>query len=88
MIQQLIEKRFSEQEIEHNYRHNSIVNVLMVQILARLQLIAPGVILPLYVSHFTSNTLVIGIVAVVSAMGYFFPQLSLQTGWRNYLARK
>jgi MFS family permease len=37
--------------------------------------IAPGVILPLYVSHFTDSKLIIGLVAMIGASGWFLPQL-------------
>ena len=62
--------------VERNYRHNFIVNVLDgTNFWFGYSFIAPGVILPLYVSHFTDNSLVIGLVAVINGVGYFLPQL-------------
>jgi len=36
---------------------------------------APAIIMPLFVSHFTSNSVVIGLIAVINASGFFLPQL-------------
>lgn len=61
---------------DKNFRHNYLVNVLDGSFFwLGYSFIAPSVILPLYVSHFTSNKILIGLVAVISSMGYFFPQL-------------
>ena len=63
-------------ENKNNFRHNYIVNVMDGSLFwFGYSFIAPSVILPLYVSHFTSNKILIGLVAVISSMGYFFPQL-------------
>lgn len=37
--------------------------------------IAPGVILPLFVSHFTESKILIGAIAMISTGGWFLPQL-------------
>ena len=56
-----------EKAIEGHYRHNFMVNVMDgTSFWFGYSFIAPGVILPLYVSHFTLNPLVIGLVAVIS----------------------
>jgi len=77
-----------EDEIERHYRHNFIVNVLDgTNFWLGYSFIAPSVILPIYVSHFTANTLIIGLVAVISSMGYFFPQL-FTANWVEQLPLK
>src|SRR3972149_1689592 len=63
-------------EVVKNLRHNYLVNLLDGSLFwFGYSFISPGVILPLYVSHFTSNKILIGLVAVISSTGYFFPQL-------------
>ncbi len=77
-----------DEYIEKNYRHNFIVNVLDgTNFWLGYSFIAPGVILPLYVSHFTDNKLLIGLVAVINGTGYFFPQL-FTANWVEKLTRK
>jgi MFS family permease len=77
-----------EDEIERHYRHNFIVNVLDgTNFWLGYSFIAPSVILPIYVSHFTANTLIIGLVTVVSSTGYFFPQL-FTANWVEQLPLK
>ncbi len=62
--------------VERHYRHNFIFNFLDgATFWFGYSFIAQGVILPLFVSHLTSNKLVIGLVAMISATGFFFPQL-------------
>jgi MFS family permease len=78
----------TEIEIERHYRHNFIVNMLDgTSFWLGYSFIAPGVILPIYVSHFTANPLIIGLVAVISSMGYFFPQL-FTANWVEQLPLK
>lgn len=75
-------------ERDKHFRHNYLVNVLDGSFFwLGYSFIAPGVILPLYVSHFTSNKLVIGFVAVLSSMGYFFPQL-FTSNWVEQISVK
>jgi MFS family permease len=68
-------------DLEHgnfsrNDRHNYFVNLMDVALFwLGYSFIAPGVILPVFVSHFTDNNLIIGLIAVVSAVGFSFPQL-------------
>jgi MFS family permease len=72
-----------------NFRHNYLVNVLDGSFFwLGYSFIAPSVILPLYVSHFTSNKLIIGFVAVLSSMGYFFPQLFTSNWVENIPVKK
>ena len=63
-------------DTQKNFRHNYIVNVLDGSFFwLGYSFIAPSVILPIYVSHFTANKIIIGFVAVLASTGYFFPQL-------------
>jgi len=71
-----------------NFRHNFIVNALDGGFFwFGYSFIAPSVILPLYVTHFTTNKILIGLVAVLSSMGYFFPQL-FTSNWVEHLPIK
>jgi MFS family permease len=64
------------QEVERNYRRNFLVNVLDgATYWFGFSFIAPTIILPLYISHFTSNPLVIGLVPFVNTAGFLLPQI-------------
>ncbi len=65
-----------EREIERNYRHNAVVNVLDSTFFwLGGSFIAARTILPLYVSHFTASKLVIGLLSTLVAAGWLLPQL-------------
>ena len=65
-----------EQEVRRNYRHNFIVNVLDgTTFWFAYSFIAPTTILPLYVSHFTNNYFLIGLIPTLSTACYLVPQL-------------
>lgn len=77
-----------EQEIEHNYRHNVVVNVLDATFyLLGFSFITPSTILPLYVSHFTDSRLAIGLLSALASSGWFLPQL-FTANWVQRLPRK
>jgi MFS family permease len=62
--------------VERNYHWNFIVNALDgTTFWFGMSFIASAVILPLYVSHFTTNPIVIGLIPLFSTAGYLFPQL-------------
>ena len=62
--------------VEVNYRHNFIVNILdMNFFFLGYSFISTSTILPLFVSHISDNKLLIGLVGMISATGFFFPQL-------------
>jgi MFS family permease len=62
--------------ITHNYRFNFIVNSLDgASYWFGYSFIAPTIILPLYISHFTSNPLIIGLIPLISSAGFLLPQL-------------
>ena len=70
-----------DQFVRKNYRFNFTVNLLDgANFWFAQSFIASGVILPLYVLHYTDNKLLIGWVAVLSTGGYFLPQL-LTSNW-------
>jgi MFS family permease len=78
----------SQAQAALHYRHNFIVNFLDGSFFwFAYSFIAPAVILPLFVSHFTEDKLVIGFVAVIGATGYFLPQL-FTANWIQQLPRK
>ena len=65
-----------QKEIERNFRFNFIVNSLDgASYWFGYSLIAPTIILPLYISHFTSNPLLIGLIPFLNTAGFLLPQL-------------
>ena len=77
-----------EQEVERHYRHNAVVNVLDGTFFwFGSSFIAARTILPLYVSHFTDSTLVIGLLSMITSTGWLLPQL-FTANWIQRLPRK
>jgi hypothetical protein len=77
-----------EHEVEKNYRHNAIFNFFDgVFFWFGFSFMAPAVIMPLFVSHYTTNSLVISLVAVISSSGFFLPQL-FTANWIEHVAVK
>ncbi len=65
-----------QQEVERNYRHNFIVNALDgATFWFGYSFFSPAIILPLYVSHFTDNPILIGLISLLSTAGFLIPQL-------------
>ncbi|OGN94827.1 MAG: hypothetical protein A2Z71_04660 [Chloroflexi bacterium RBG_13_50_21] len=65
-----------QQEIERNFRWNFLVNTLDgASFWFGMSLISTTVILPLFVSHFTKNLLLIGLIPFISTAGTLLPQL-------------
>jgi MFS family permease len=65
-----------QQQIERNYRWNFLVNSLDgATFWFGMSFISSTVILPLYVSHFTTNPLLIGLIPFLATAGVFLPQL-------------
>ena len=65
-----------QQEIVQNYRWNFLVNSLDgASFWFGMSFISSTIILPLYVSHFTSSPLLIGLIPFLSTAGYLVPQL-------------
>jgi MFS family permease len=63
-------------QVKHHYRRNFIVNVLDgANFWFGYSFLGPAVILPLFVSHYTDNTLLIGLITMFGSVGYFLPQL-------------
>jgi len=80
--------RMNPRASERNYRHNAVVNILDATFYwFGASFIAPTTILPLYVSHFTSSPVVIGLLSMISASGWFLPQL-FTANWVQRLPRK
>jgi MFS family permease len=66
----------AQKEINRNYRWNFVVNSLDgASYWFGWSFIAPTIILPLYISHFTSNPLLIGLIPFISTGGFLLPQL-------------
>ena len=64
------------QEVERNYRWNFLVNALDgASFWLGMSFISSTVILPLYVSHFTHNPILIGLIPFLYTAGYLLPQL-------------
>ena len=66
----------AQQQIERNYRWNFVVNSLDgASFWFGMSFFSSTVILPLFVSHFTSNPLLIGLIPFLGWGGVFIPQL-------------
>jgi MFS family permease len=77
-----------EEEIERNYRHNAIVNVLDgTSFWFGISFIAPLTVLPMYVRHFTDSEFEFGLLSLISNTGWLLPQL-LTANWIQRLPRK
>ena len=77
-----------EREVERNYRHNAVVNILDGTFFwFGASFIASRTILPLYVSHFTDSKLALGLFSMIAATGGLFPQL-FTVNWIQKLPRK
>ncbi|HID86225.1 MAG TPA: MFS transporter, partial [Anaerolineae bacterium] len=73
-----------QQEIERHYRHNFIVNVLEVSSYSLgLSFASLMTILPLYLSHLTTSTILIGLIPALANTGWALPQLFTA----NYVGR-
>ena len=65
-----------QKKIERNYRWNFLVNTLDgASFWFGMSFISSTIILPLYVSHFTANPLLIGLIPFLTSAGYLLPQL-------------
>jgi MFS family permease len=65
-----------QQQIERNYRWNFLVNALDgASFWFGMSFISSTIILPLYVSHFTDNLLLIGLIPFITTAGFLLPQL-------------
>ena len=72
----LSEKAEYESEIRKNYRWNFTFNVLDGSTFwFGYSFLAPAVILPLYVSHYTGNALLIGLIATIATAFWLVPQI-------------
>ena len=64
------------QEVKRNYRWNFVFNALDgAAYWFGFSFITPSIILPLYISHFTSNPLIIGLIPFLNTAGFLLPQL-------------
>lgn len=65
-----------QQFVERNYRFNFVVNALDGAFYwFGISFCSPTIILPLYISHFTENPLVIGLIPFIATAGFLLPQL-------------
>ena len=77
-----------QQEIEKNLRWNFVVNALDgASFWLGMSFISSTVILPLFVSHFTNNAILIGLISFLSTAGYLLPQLFV-ANWVERTPRK
>jgi MFS family permease len=76
MAEEFVSTANVQQEIERNFRWNFLVNTLDgASFMFGMSFISATVILPLFVSHFTNNPLLIGLIPFLSTSGYLLPQL-------------
>jgi MFS family permease len=65
-----------QNEVERNYPFNFVVNIIQGSVSwLGFSFINPTIILPLYISHFTSNPLIIGLIPFLNTAGFLLPQL-------------
>ncbi len=76
MTQGTVNAAMVQQQVERDYRWNFLVNVLDgASFWFGISFISGAIILPLYVSHFTSNPLLIGLIPFLNTAGHLLPQL-------------
>jgi MFS family permease len=76
MAENVIPSTPAQQEIERNLRWNFLVNAFDgASFWFGMSFISTSVILPLFVSHFTNNPLLIGLIPFISTAGYLLPQI-------------
>jgi MFS family permease len=76
MTETMVPDNNVQKEIERNFRWNFLVNTLDgASFWFGMSFISATVILPLFVSHFTHNPLLIGLIPFLSTSGYLLPQL-------------
>jgi len=65
-----------QEQVERDYRWNFTINALDgTSFWFGMSFISSTIILPLYVSHFTTNPLLIGLIPLFATSGYLLPQL-------------
>ena len=65
-----------QEQVKRDYRWNFTVNALDgTSFWFGMSFISSAIILPLYVSHFTTNPLLIGLIPLFATSGYLLPQL-------------
>ena len=65
-----------QQQVEQDYRWNFTVNALDgASFWFGMSFISYTIILPLYVSHFTTNPILIGLIPLFATSGYLLPQI-------------
>lgn len=76
MTQAIVSSAAVQEQAEHNYRWNFLVNALDgATFWLGMSFISSTVILPLFVSHFTDNPLLIGLIPFLNTAGVYLPQI-------------
>ena len=76
MTEAIVNRTAVQEQTAHNYRWNFLVNALDgAAFWFGMSFISATVILPLFVSHFTTNPLLIGLIPFLNTTGFFLPQL-------------
>lgn len=77
-----------DREIEQNARFNMVVNAIEgIVFWTGAGFFAASTILPVYVSHYTNSTLLIGLIPFIANSCYLLPQL-FTSNWTSRLPRK
>ena len=72
----MIDSPKDEDLVLANYPHNFKVNILdMTSFFLGTAFFSSSIILPLFISHLSSNKIFIGLIGMISATGFFLPQL-------------
>jgi len=76
MTEKVVGTEDVQETIKRNYRWNFTVNVLDgASYWLGVSFISTSIILPLYVSHYTTNPILIGLIPFIATAGIFLPQL-------------
>ena len=76
MTEAIASTSVAQQQIERNYRWNFLVNTLDgASFWFGMSFFSSTIILPLFVSHFTDNPLMIGLIPFIGWAGVFLPQI-------------
>jgi MFS family permease len=76
MTEATVSTSAAQQQIERDSRWNFVVNVLDgASFWLGMSFISTTILLPLYVSHFTTSPLVIGLIPFLNTAGHLLPQL-------------
>jgi MFS family permease len=77
-----------EHQVKRDFRHNFIYNMLDGSFFwFGFSFLTPSIILPMYIRHFTENPIILGLIPMISTLGFLIPQI-FTVNWIERLPRK